>query len=178
MALASLESHHSEVLSEPPPLLESVAGRKYHCPLCLSSPSLQYPVMSKSWRLLRSLVWLVRSGTAERMYPICCIFNCQGAWGNYKFIPLLISTGRACFWSMFSKKFLIFFIQWLKQGFLNLFPYLYAQGKPVFKVWFQKKILNFFIQWLKQDFLNLFPYLYAQGKLVFKVWFQKKFSFF
>ena len=108
MALASLESHHSEVLSEPPPLLESVAGRKYHCPLCLSSPSLQYPVMSKSWRLLRSLVWLVHSGTAERMYPICCIFNCQGAWGNYKFIPLLISTERACFWSMFSKKFYFF----------------------------------------------------------------------
>ena len=50
MALTSLESHHSEDLSKPPPLLESVAGRKYHYPLCLSSPSLQYPAKSKSWR--------------------------------------------------------------------------------------------------------------------------------
>lgn len=41
---ASLESHHREDRPRLPPLLESVAGQKYHYPPCLSSLSLSLPL--------------------------------------------------------------------------------------------------------------------------------------
>ena len=75
MALTSLESHHSEDLSKPSPLLESVAGRKYHCPFCLSSPSLQCRAKSKSWRLMRSLVWLAHPGSRRKVSDVLYILN-------------------------------------------------------------------------------------------------------
>ena len=83
----SWKSHPSEVLSEPPPLLESVAGRKYHYPPAFHRRS------GKLFRILKLhicrslfqglgvwLLWLPRFYTGHRIdvFPML-LFNFQDA---------------------------------------------------------------------------------------------------
>ena len=89
---ASRESHPSEVLSELPPLFETVAGQEYHCVLTRSlrnSLSLFYGRMGTarrlawpslmgisptggSWRILQSRFTLVRRFVRERISVAGC----------------------------------------------------------------------------------------------------------
>ena len=84
-------SHPSEVLSEPPPLLESVAGRKYHYPHTF------HRLFGKPFRILkrhiyrssfRSLgvwfLWLPRFHTSRVINVLAeLIFYCQVTWSFY-----------------------------------------------------------------------------------------------
>ena len=103
IALTSLESHHSEDLSKPSPLLESMAGRKYHYPFCLSSPSLQCHAKFKSWRLMRSLVWLAHSGSRRKVSDVLTIQLSK----NNRELSILLSDNqrkKSAFWYPYGHK--------------------------------------------------------------------------
>ena len=84
----SWTSHPSEVLSEPPPLLESVAGRKYHYPPAFHRRSgklfriLKRHIYRSSFRSLGVwFLWLPRFYTGRVINVLAeLIFYCQDAW--------------------------------------------------------------------------------------------------
>ncbi len=84
----SWTSHPSEVLSEPPPLLESVAGRKYHYPPAFHRPS------RKLFRILK--LHICRSLSCKAKTVLAYGFS-----GCRDFIPAAGLTYSRCCYSVF-----------------------------------------------------------------------------
>ena len=79
----SWTSHPSEVLSEPPPLLESVAGRKYHYP----------PAFHR-------LLWLLSKGLNVILIARSTEVVAYGSCGCRDFIPAAGLTFSRCCYSV------------------------------------------------------------------------------
>ena len=94
----SWKSHPSMVLIEPPPLLESVAGRKYHYPpaflrrLWLLSKGLWFVFFARFFKVMADITFGCRDfiPAAGLTYFRCCVFNFQDAFRSLIFAPLLI----------------------------------------------------------------------------------------
>ena len=98
----SWKSHPSMVLIEPPPLLESVAGRKYHYPpaflrrLWLLSKGLWFVFFARFFKVMADITFGCRDfiPAAGLTYFRCCVFNFQDTW-NSIFIFFRLYRGRS-----------------------------------------------------------------------------------